>query len=90
MISQVISGDRTYRNRTIEDIDETVLNAAQMKAIAAKLTIAQETLKRDRQELSMRFRTQFFIRKYRVPTWLACGNSGYTTELLSIPLRNSI
>jgi precorrin-6B methylase 1 len=33
MISQVMSGDRTHR--TIEDIDETVLNAAQMKAIAS-------------------------------------------------------
>ena len=34
MISQVMSGDhRTHR--TIEDIDKTVLNALQMKAIAS-------------------------------------------------------
>ncbi|MCA6575693.1 MAG: hypothetical protein IM549_21260 [Pseudanabaena sp. M53BS1SP1A06MG] len=53
MISQVMSGDRTHR--TIEDIDETVLNAAQMKAIASgdPLIMERATLEAELQGLGM-------------------------------------
>jgi N12 class adenine-specific DNA methylase len=53
MISQVMSGDRTHR--TIEDIDETVLNAAQMKAIASgdPQIVERATLESELQALGM-------------------------------------
>jgi hypothetical protein len=63
MISQVMSGDRTHR--TIEDIDETVLNAAQMKAIASgdPLIMERATLEAELQGLGMQLQayndTQF-------------------------------
>ena len=57
MISQVMSGDRTHR--TIEDIDETILNAAQMKAIASgdPLIMERATLEAELQGLGMQLQT---------------------------------
>jgi hypothetical protein len=57
MISQVMSGDRTHR--TIEDIDETVLNAAQMKAIASgdPLIMERATLEAELQGLGMQLQS---------------------------------
>jgi hypothetical protein len=52
-----MSGDRTHR--TIEDIDETVLNAAQMKAIASDdpLIMERATLEAELQGLGMQLQT---------------------------------
>ena len=57
MISQVMSGDRTHR--TIEDIDETVLNALQMKAIASgdPLIIERATIEAELQMLGMQLQS---------------------------------
>jgi N12 class adenine-specific DNA methylase len=78
MISQVMSGDRTHR--TIEDIDEIVLNAAQMKAIASGDPLIMEcaTLEAELQGLGMQLQT-YNDRQFRDKSQIQ-----YLTDMVNI------
>lgn len=84
MISQVMSGDRTHR--TIEDIDETVLNAAQMKAIASgdPLIMERATLEAELQGLGMQLQA-YNDRQFRDKSKIQ-----YLTDMVNNTHQNNI
>jgi N12 class adenine-specific DNA methylase len=87
MISQVMSGDRTHR--TIEDIDETVLNAAQMKAIASgdPLIMERATLEAELQGLGMQlqaYNDRQFRDKSKIQYLTDMVNTNYPAQIQRI------
>jgi N12 class adenine-specific DNA methylase len=87
MISQVMSGDRTHR--TIEDIDETVLNAAQMKAIASgdPLIMERATLEAELQGLGMQlqaYNDMQFRDKSKIQYLTDMVNTNYPAQIQRI------
>ncbi|MDX2256545.1 MAG: DEAD/DEAH box helicase family protein [Pseudanabaenaceae cyanobacterium bins.39] len=87
MISQVMSGDRTHR--TIEDIDEIVLNAAQMKAIASgdPLIMERATLEAELQGLGMQlqaYNDRQFRDKSKIQYLTDMVNSNYPAQIQRI------
>ena len=87
MISQVMSGDRTHR--TIEDIDETVLNAAQMKAIASgdPLIMERATLEAELQGLGMQlqaYNDRQFRDKSKIQYLADMVNTNYPAQIQRI------
>jgi hypothetical protein len=87
MISQVMSGDRTHR--TIEDIDETVLNALQMKAIASgdPLIIERATLEAELQTIGMQlqsYKDRQFRDKTRIQYLTDAINTSHPTSIQHI------
>ena len=87
MISQVMAGDRTHR--TIEDIDETVINALQMKAIASgdPMIIERATVESELQSLGMQLQSyndQQFRDKSKIQRLINSIDANYPAQIQNI------